>query len=114
VSAAGAYELIVTPPAARAIGEQLSEAVAAALLEFMTTALIREPRRVGRPLRRELTGIWSARRGTYSILYRVRDDTGEVMVLRVEHRAVRVPASVGRLGCRAPQRLPEHTTLGQN
>jgi mRNA-degrading endonuclease RelE of RelBE toxin-antitoxin system len=87
VSAADEYELIITPPAARAIAEQLSEPVAAAVIEFLTTALIREPRRVGKPLRRELTGIWSARRGTYRILYRVRENTREVVVLRVEHRA---------------------------
>ncbi len=87
MSAAGAYELIVAPPAARAIAEQLSEPVAAAVIEFLTTALIREPRRVGKPLRRELTGIWSARRGTYRILYRVREDSREVIVLRIEHRA---------------------------
>jgi mRNA-degrading endonuclease RelE of RelBE toxin-antitoxin system len=86
VSAAGEYELIVTPPAARAIAEQLSEPVATAVIEFLTTALIREPRRVGKPLRRELTGIWSARRGTYRILYRVREDAREVIVLRIEHR----------------------------
>ena len=86
MSAAGAYELIVTPPAARAIAHLLPEPVAAAVIEFLTTALIREPRRVGKPLRRELIGIWSARRGTYRILYRIRDDPREVIVLRVEHR----------------------------
>jgi mRNA interferase RelE/StbE len=86
VSAAGEYELIVTPPAARAIAEQLSEPVAAAVVEFLTTTLIHEPRRVGKPLRRELAGVWSARRGTYRILYRVRDDTREGIVLRIEHR----------------------------
>jgi len=86
VTSSDDYELIVTPPAARAIAERLSEPVAAAVIEFLTTALIREPRRVGKPLRRELTGIWSARRGTYRILYRVREDTREVIVLRIEHR----------------------------
>ena len=86
MSAAGEYELIITPPAARAIAERLPEPVAAAVVEFVTTALIREPRRVGKPLRRELTGIWSARRGTYRILYRIRDDAREVIVLRIEHR----------------------------
>lgn len=40
--------------AARAISEQLPEPVAAAVIEFLTTSLIREPRRVGKPLRREL------------------------------------------------------------
>jgi mRNA-degrading endonuclease RelE of RelBE toxin-antitoxin system len=86
VSTGDEYELIVTSPAARAIAEHLPEPVAAAAIEFLTTALLREPRRVGKPLRGELAGVWSARRGTYRILYRVHDDPREVIVLRVEHR----------------------------
>jgi mRNA-degrading endonuclease RelE of RelBE toxin-antitoxin system len=86
VSADDGYELVVTSPAAKAISEQLPEAVATAVIEFLTSSLIREPRRVGKPLRRELAGIWSARRGTYRILYRIRDEPREVIVLRVEHR----------------------------
>jgi mRNA interferase RelE/StbE len=86
VTAPGEYELVVTPPAARAIAEQLPESVAAAVIEFLTTTLVREPHRVGKPLRRELAGVWSARRGTYRILYRIRDDAREVIVLRAEHR----------------------------
>jgi len=82
-----AYELVLTAPARRALAEELPEAVAAAAIEFLTTAVVREPRRVGQPLRRELEGIWSARRGTYRILYRVRQDLHEVVVLRIEHRA---------------------------
>lgn len=87
MSAEGEYELVVTPPAARAISEQLPEPVAAAVIEFLTTSLIREPHRVGKQLRRELAGIWSARRGTYRVLYRIREDPREVIVLRVEHRS---------------------------
>jgi mRNA-degrading endonuclease RelE of RelBE toxin-antitoxin system len=86
VSADDAYDLIVTPPAARALSDQLPEAVAAAVIELLTTTLITEPRRVGKPLRGELSGIWSARRGTYRILYRIREDPREVIVLRIEHR----------------------------
>lgn len=86
MNAPGEYELVVTPPAARAISEVLSEPVAAAAIEFLTTTLVRGPRRVGKPPRRELSGVWSARRGTYRILYRMRDEPREVVVLRVEHR----------------------------
>jgi mRNA-degrading endonuclease RelE of RelBE toxin-antitoxin system len=86
VSAHDAYDLIVTPPAARALSDQLPEAVAAAVIELLTTTLITEPRRIGKPLRGELSGIWSARRGTYRILYRIREDPREVIVLRIEHR----------------------------
>lgn len=80
------YELILTPPARRALTERLPEAVAAAVINFLTTSLVSEPCRVGKPLRADLAGIWSARRGSYRALYRVREDRREVIVLRIEHR----------------------------
>lgn len=80
------YELVLTPPARRALTEQLSEAVAGAVIDFLTTALVRQPLRVGKPLRGELAGVWSARRGTYRVLYRVREEPREVIVVRIEHR----------------------------
>ena len=80
------YELVLTPPAIRAIQSELPEAVAAAVIEFMTGPLVENPRRVGKMLRRELEGIWSARRGTYRVLYRINDHVNEVVVLRIDHR----------------------------
>jgi mRNA-degrading endonuclease RelE of RelBE toxin-antitoxin system len=80
------YEIVVTAPAARAILEVLPEAVAFAVIDFMTGPLLDSPRRVGAPLRDELEGVWSARRGTYRILYRIDDDRHEVIVLRVGDR----------------------------
>ncbi len=80
------YELVLTPPAIRAIQSELPEAVAAAVIEFMTGPLVENPRRVGKMLRRELEGIWSARRGTYRVLYRINDHVDEVVVLRIDHR----------------------------
>ncbi len=82
----GAFELVVALPAARAIAEELPEPVAAAVIEFITGVLLDEPQRVGRELRNELTGLWSARRGTYRVLYRVDEDRHLVTVLRVDHR----------------------------
>lgn len=82
----GHYELVLTPPARRALTERLHEAVATAVIDFLTTTLITEPRRVGKPLRGELAGIWAARRGTYRVLYRLRDEPREVIVLRIDHR----------------------------
>ena len=79
-------ELVLTPPAVRAIQSELPEAVAAAVIEFMTGPLVENPRRVGKMLRRELEGIWSARRGTYRVLYRINDQVEEVVVLRIDHR----------------------------
>jgi mRNA-degrading endonuclease RelE of RelBE toxin-antitoxin system len=66
--------------------DQLPETVATAVVEFLATALIIAPKTVGKPLRADLAGIWSARRGTYRVLYRVLDDTREVVVVRIEHR----------------------------
>ncbi len=80
------YELVVTPPARRAIEQHLPEPVATAVIDFLTTALIANPRRVGKPLRGDLAGLWSARKGTYRVLYRINEDRGEVIVVRVDHR----------------------------
>ncbi len=81
-----AYELVVAGPAARAIAEELPEAGAAAVIDFITGSLIDNPRRVGRELRSELAGIHSARRGTFRVLYRIDEHRHEVIVLRVDHR----------------------------
>lgn len=81
-----AYELVVARPAARAIAEQLPESVSAAVIEFITGALIKNPQRVGRALRNELAGIHSARRGTYRVLYRIDEKAREVTILRIDHR----------------------------
>lgn len=80
------YDIVLTPPARRTIEVKLPEAVAAAVIDFLTSALIANPQRVGKPLQADLAGIWSARRGTYRVLYRINEDRHEVVVLRVEHR----------------------------
>jgi mRNA interferase RelE/StbE len=49
------YEPFLTPPAFRAIRSGLSEAVAAAVIEFVTGALVEDPRRAGKALRGGLT-----------------------------------------------------------
>jgi mRNA interferase RelE/StbE len=80
------YEIVVTAPAARAVREVLPEAVAFAVIDFITGPLLDSPRRISAPLRDELEGVWSARRGTYRILCWIDDDRHEVIVLRVGHR----------------------------
>ena len=80
------YGLVVAGPAARAIGEELPESVAAAMIEFITGSLLDNPQRVGRELRNELAGIHSTRSGTFRVLYRIDEDRREVTVLRVDHR----------------------------
>jgi mRNA interferase RelE/StbE len=86
VTTDGSYELVMTPPAVRAIRSQLPEAVATAVIEFLTGVMLENPQRVGKPLRGDLAGIYSARRGTYRVLYRINDGPHEVVVLRIDHR----------------------------
>jgi mRNA-degrading endonuclease RelE of RelBE toxin-antitoxin system len=81
-----AYRLAVAASAERALA-RLPQAVAAAVVEFMTGALIQAPQRVGHPLRRELIGLWAARRGSYRVVYEINDDDRAVNVLRIDHRA---------------------------
>ena len=52
----------------------------------MTGPLIREPYRVGKHLLPPLEDRFSARRGTYRIIYRIDDATRTVTVVDVDHR----------------------------
>jgi mRNA-degrading endonuclease RelE of RelBE toxin-antitoxin system len=80
------WRIEVASSAERVLG-RLPETVAAAVVEFLLGPLVENPHRVGKPLARELSGLWSARRGAYRIVYRVDDDTRTVQVLRIGHRA---------------------------
>ncbi len=82
---APAWRLLVAAPAARDL-ERLPEKAAAAVLESFQ-AIAADPRRVGKPLRFELEGLWSARRGPYRVIYRIDEDERVVTVLAVGHRA---------------------------
>ena len=77
------YELVLTAPARRALTDRLPEAVAGAVIEFLTTTLIEQSRRVGKPLPSEVAGVRSGRRGTY----RLNEQPHEMIALRIEHRA---------------------------
>jgi mRNA interferase RelE/StbE len=80
-----AYELRVTGPAQRQL-DRLSAGTAAAIVEFMLSALVENPHRVGGRLQRQLAGLHSARRGAYRVFYEI-DDEHHVIVLRIDHRS---------------------------
>jgi mRNA interferase RelE/StbE len=65
---------------------QLPERYAVAVLELLP-AIGANPRRLGKPLRFELSGRWSARRGPYRIIYALEEETRTVRVLAIAHRA---------------------------
>ena len=80
------YEVVFAPTARREMSA-VPERVIAAIIEFVYGDLAGNPRRVGKPLRRELSGSFSARRGSYRILYDIDDEASRVLILRVAHRS---------------------------
>ena len=61
--------------------------LASAIVEFMVGPLIENPHRVGKPLLRELSGYFAARRGVYRIIYRINEEERIVEVVRIDHRS---------------------------
>lgn len=65
---------------------QLPEKVRHAAMTAVIGAIAENPRRAGKPLKGEFTGLWSARRGEYRIVYRIMEEEEVVMVHRIQHR----------------------------
>lgn len=80
------YTLRTTPTVRRALAETLPEAVAAAAYEFITGPLLKKPYRVGKQLLPPLDDRFSARRGTYRVIYRIDDKAHIVTVVDIGHR----------------------------
>lgn len=80
------YSLVWAGPAKRVISKELPESVGAAALELILGALQNDPRRVGKPLHEPMDGIWSARRATYRVLYRIDDASRTVTIEAMRHR----------------------------
>ena len=81
------YRLRIARPAARALSELLPEKVTVAVSSFTTGALLDDPHRVGKPLDPPMAPAWTARRGTYRILYVVDDSRRIVEVTAIRHRS---------------------------
>lgn len=85
MTSAGPFVVLWAAPARRAL-DRLPEKVATAAVEFVYGPLAENPERVGHPLRFELEGMHSARRGDHRVLYRIDHDERRVIVLAIEHR----------------------------
>jgi mRNA interferase RelE/StbE len=81
-----AWRLVVAPSAERTLA-RLPEKAAVAIVEFLAGPLLEDPKRAGHLLRRELEGLWSARRGPYRVVYELDESAREIRVLRIDHRA---------------------------
>jgi mRNA interferase RelE/StbE len=80
------YGLVVPRPVARAIGQELPEPVAWAVIEFINGPLLENPYRAGAELRGKLAGSYSAHLSTFRIQYRIDEEGHTVTVVQVKHR----------------------------
>jgi mRNA interferase RelE/StbE len=80
------YEISWTKRARRHIKEHLPLEIAAAALETVKHAIAVNPHRVGKPLEEPFDGYYSARRGTYRIVYRIDENKRTVEIHSIRHR----------------------------
>ncbi|MCV7196204.1 type II toxin-antitoxin system RelE family toxin [Mycobacterium angelicum] len=80
------YRIELTRAARRALTASLPTSVAVACWEFIRGPLADNPRRVGKPLRGELDGRYSARRGEFRVIYQIFDQRVVVRVIHIAHR----------------------------
>ena len=85
-SADDPYELRTTSTVRRALSETLPEAVATAAYKFITGPLLTDPQLIGERLLPPMDERFSARRGTYRVIYRIDDKARVVTVVDVAHR----------------------------
>jgi mRNA interferase RelE/StbE len=67
-----------------------------AALVALSGTIGQNPQRSGKKLVGELTGLYSARRGDYRIIYAIDDDAKVVVVHRIQHRGIPLPATLRR------------------
>jgi mRNA interferase RelE/StbE len=79
------YEVEITPEGLRHLN-RLPEKVRPAALETIFGSIAENPRRAGKPLRGELEGLYSARRGEFRVIYEIDEEPKVVLVHRVQHR----------------------------
>lgn len=80
------HEVVLTATAVRDL-QRIPPRIVPAIVEFAFGDLATSPHRVGKPLQRELEGLFGARRGSYRILYEIDDDANVVEILRIDHRS---------------------------
>ena len=81
----GPWALSVAASARRDL-DRIPERHAAAVIELLPQ-IAANPRRSGKPLRFELEGRFSARRGAFRVIYELEEESRTVRVLAIAHRA---------------------------
>jgi mRNA interferase RelE/StbE len=80
------YDVDLSRAARRALQQELPEAVAAAVIEFILGPLRKNPYRVGKPLREPMASLYAARRGDYRVIYEIQDRRLVIVVVSITHR----------------------------
>ena len=80
------WDVQFAPSAVRGL-ERLPPRIAAAVVEFATATLPTNPERMSKPLRGDLEGLRTARRGDYRVLFSLNDATTTLLIVRIAHRA---------------------------
>jgi mRNA interferase RelE/StbE len=84
--ASAAYTVIFSRQARRNLHENLPLDVAAAAMAAIDGIITANPHRAGKPLDEPFDGYYSARRGTYRIIYRINEDKHTVEIHSLRHR----------------------------
>lgn len=79
------YRIQITARAARDL-QRLPKKIATACVEFIFGPLSANPQRVGKPLRDELAGLQTARRGDYRVVYAIVEDEHRVEIVHIDRR----------------------------
>ncbi|MGH8937610.1 MAG: type II toxin-antitoxin system RelE family toxin [Acidimicrobiia bacterium] len=79
------YEVEITPEGLRHLN-RLPEKIRAAVLETIFGSIAHDPVRTGKPLRGELEGLRTARRGEFRIVYEILEKEG--VIHRAQHRRI--------------------------
>ena len=80
------YDIRITSEGRRHL-DRLPTKVRDAAFAALSGSIKENPRRMGTPLVGELTGLYSARRGDYRIVYEIDDEMTTVIVHRIQHRS---------------------------
>lgn len=79
------FEVEITPEGLRHL-DRLPGKVRAAVIETILGSITEYPHRAGKPLRGELEGLCSARRGEFRVIYEIDEDAKTVLVHGAQHR----------------------------
>lgn len=82
----GPYAVEFASAAKRSLA-RLPGRIVHAVIEFIAGPLAGNPRQLSKPLRDELAGTYSARRGDYRVLFRIDDELHTIVILAIDHRA---------------------------